>query len=140
VQNILSDSSINLIYIVGGENAVSKNMENYVKNTLGKTVTRIAGETRYETADKINNTFFGDYVSNAVIVSGENFPDALSGGAFALYLGAGMGYVPVVPVKDANASSVASWLTSHRASNAIIMGGPAAVSTQTEQTIAKAFK
>jgi len=35
---------------------------------------------------------------------------------------------------------VASWLTSHRASNAIIMGGPAAVSTQTEQTIAKAFK
>lgn len=70
------------ILLLGGELALSKNVENQLKD-LGE-VTRIAGDSRYDTARRIAEK---SDRKNAIIVSGENFPDALSASALAAKTG-----------------------------------------------------
>lgn len=63
------------IYLIGGESVISETLENSLE--LNYRVNRIYGVDRYETslkiADKLNDNF-----SEIFIVSGENYPDALS--------------------------------------------------------------
>lgn len=64
--------------ILGGENAVSSNVENTLRNQ-GLSVTRYAGENRYQTAEVIANEIRRRTGSNeAFLVSGEDFADAMS--------------------------------------------------------------
>ncbi|MDL2311106.1 cell wall-binding repeat-containing protein [Peptostreptococcaceae bacterium OttesenSCG-928-C18] len=85
VDNSLSTAVINEIVrlqakeviILGGTGSVSQNVENSA-NTIAtvEKVTRIAGYDRYQTSVKIAEKSIN---TNAVISSGQNFPDALSG-------------------------------------------------------------
>lgn len=69
------------IVIVGGESAVSADVEKQIASGTGAPTRRIAGADRYETmlllAKELPKT------THVVVASGENFPDALSGGAAA---------------------------------------------------------
>lgn len=68
------------VYILGGENTISKNIE---ESLVGKNVFRIAGKDRYETCNKIiEETMKYGHYTNIVIVSGTSFPDALSSAAY----------------------------------------------------------
>ncbi len=68
-------------YIIGGEGAVSKEIEGLVRK-YGK-VERIAGNSRYETSILVAETFF-DTPKTAVLASAKNFPDGLCGGPLAM--------------------------------------------------------
>lgn len=63
------------IYILGGENTISKEVEESLKDLK---VIRLAGDTRYETSKVImeETAKLGEY-KNLVLVSGSNYPDAL---------------------------------------------------------------
>lgn len=61
------------IIIVGGEKAVSKEVENILKKYCHN-VERIAGKDRYET----NLLTMKDYEGEVIVASGENFADAIS--------------------------------------------------------------
>ncbi len=69
------------VYILGGTAAVSSGMENMVQSNGFKHITRIAGETRYDTAAKITEQLNAKTRTPVVLVSGENYPDALSSAA-----------------------------------------------------------
>ena len=71
----------NQYYVIGGEGAVSKEIEAVV-NQYG-TVQRIAGSSRYETSILVAETFF-ENPDTAVLASVKNFPDGLCGGPLAM--------------------------------------------------------
>lgn len=85
-QNTLNEIkrlSASNVVILGGEEALSKTVENQLK-TQGLNVTRYAGENRYQTAGLIASkvtSLTGS--SEAILVSGENFADAMSIAPFA---------------------------------------------------------
>ncbi|WP_100065896.1 cell wall-binding repeat-containing protein [Miniphocaeibacter massiliensis] len=63
--------------ILGGENAVNKNIEKSLRGIKSlSSVTRIAGNDRYDTSMRIAEKSIN---KNLVIASGQDYPDALSG-------------------------------------------------------------
>ncbi|KPU43674.1 N-acetylmuramoyl-L-alanine amidase LytC precursor [Oxobacter pfennigii] len=63
------------VFIVGGEGVVSKNIADAL-TAAGKTVTRLAGDDRYETSLKVAEQIGA--TDTVVVAYGENYPDALS--------------------------------------------------------------
>lgn len=76
-----------VIIIIGGENAVSENVENRLRENF--TVYRIAGKDRYETSELVNRQTESKPIPVGV-ATGRNFPDALSAGAFMANKGYGL--------------------------------------------------
>ncbi|MDU1878384.1 MAG: cell wall-binding repeat-containing protein, partial [Finegoldia magna] len=72
------------MYIVGGENALSSNIEESVKSAVNDiNIERLKGNNRYETSVKVmeKTKEFVD-AEYLLIASGKNFPDALSATSF----------------------------------------------------------
>ena len=83
-------------YILGGTGAVSDSMKNQVKALLtgAKTVTRLGGASRYQTARLIAkkvrdlwNADIGGYSYGAVVCNGTTWPDALLAGPMSSWYG-----------------------------------------------------
>ncbi len=75
-------STVKNIYIIGGTGVISSKAE----STLAAygTVKRIAGSNRYETCVAVNNYFSSVLTGKSVcLTTGQNYPDALSGGVLA---------------------------------------------------------
>ena len=70
------------VIVLGGTAAIGNEVVEELE-AMDITVERIAGENRYETAAKIAKIVAPDGVNQAVVVSGENYPDALSVAPFA---------------------------------------------------------
>ena len=115
------------IYIVGGEGAVSAAYEAELK-AFGK-VTRVFGESRYDTSVEIAKTFCGD-VDTAVVASGKNFPDGLCGGPFAAALNA-----PLVLTKDGGAEIAAKYVAEEKVTSGYVLGGDGAIEDETVDII-----
>ena len=118
------------VFIVGGNAAVSPDVERQVKELLGFgcAVSRVAGQTRYETslvAAEINPKS-----SNTVIIAtGGNYADALSVSPYAFASGS-----PVLLCDSASglAGSAVESIRSGGYSRAVIVGGTAAVPASVE--------
>lgn len=79
VENYIREKCPEKIYIIGGEGAVGSGIEQELKNAI-----RIFGKDRYDTNIKIMEAFESslDY-SNIYLVSGLDYPDALSASLIA---------------------------------------------------------
>lgn len=66
------------VYILGGTAVVNSGMDAEIQNSGFNHITRIAGETRYDTAVKIADQLNVKTGTPVVLVSGENYPDALA--------------------------------------------------------------
>ena len=132
--------SVKNIYIVGGVNAVSKNVEKAVLSTLGKkSATRFAGDNRYETCVLINKSFAKNLTGKSVcIAKGYNFPDALAGGVFAAKQKAPLFLADALGGKAELSKTQSSYLKSKNPSKLYIFGGETAVPTALVKTVAKA--
>ncbi len=71
-------NSTGSVYILGGIGSVSKDIENKVVTAGFSNISRIGGEDRYETASKIADTVGIKEGTPVIIVSGDNYPDAIS--------------------------------------------------------------
>ena len=82
VKNEIKRLGAENIIVIGGENSVSSAA---LKSLGGYKVERIAGNSRYETADKVYDRLksMGKVQDKAVLASGEGFADALSAGTIA---------------------------------------------------------
>ena len=114
------------VYIVGGDSAVSLEVQMSVE-ALGYCYSRIAGADRYDTAlliaDELRRTR-GYGLSQAIIASGDNWPDALASGAYAAAID-----VPILLTRtDELPPQTRSWLEAHRPSFMHVLGGEATVS------------
>lgn len=79
VKKYISENKISKVYIVGGEGAISKKVEEQLPNAQ-----RIAGSDRYETNLAIIKEFSNQLdFTDVYMATGEDFADALSGGALA---------------------------------------------------------
>ncbi|MGB3686307.1 MAG: cell wall-binding repeat-containing protein [Ornithinimicrobium sp.] len=95
-------------------------------------VSRISGENRYATSEAIARQWSGP-VDVAYVVSGENYPDALSAGARA-----GADEAPVVLVHpDRVPSETRAALQHLRPGKIVVVGGPSAVSTKVKKSLVK---
>ena len=78
-RNFIKD--ITNIYIIGGSDVVSLEIENEAKTNSN--CERISGDDRYETSYAVARRFFPGQKDNLVLASGDNFPDGLCGGNFS---------------------------------------------------------
>jgi putative cell wall-binding protein len=123
------------VVILGGLNSISAAVQNEVQTILpAATVERLAGANRFLTAEAIvRDSFDVGATDVAFIVSGRNFPDALSAGAAAGYIGA-----PVILVdglSSALSPATRALLSDLGVETALIAGGPKSVSTGIEDEL-----
>ncbi|MGM7702986.1 cell wall-binding repeat-containing protein [Pseudalkalibacillus sp. Hm43] len=114
--------SANQVLILGGSGAVSDSIKNKIENSGLKTV-RLKGVNRYETAVKIAETSTSAS-KKAFIVSGQQFPDALSIAPIAGKLGIPVLYVNSNKIPDATQQ----YLKKHKIQETIIVGGYSVIS------------
>ena len=83
-------------HLLGGEAAVSGEVENLLQEEMGVEVNRISGENRYETALEIAREIRKDLsFDKAILVNRSAFADAVSAGPLSAALEA-----PILPVKE----------------------------------------
>lgn len=107
------------IFIVGGESAVSKEIETALKDY--GTVTRVAGSTRYETSVEVAKTFFTD-AKTVVLASAKEFPDGLCGGPLAAAMNA-----PLILTADGKTGEAAGYVEELGVRSGIVLGGTARI-------------
>jgi spore coat protein A len=112
------------IFVLGGPAAVPESVERELTAYTSGGVRRLAGESRYGTAAAVARALFPSGVPVAYVATGENFPDALAGGAAAAAEGG-----PVLLVARDELPAVTADALRHLAPGRIVvLGGPGAVS------------
>lgn len=115
------------IYVAGGSSVVS----NDILKTLGSyTITRLAGQDRYETSFKIADYFKNDLSTTVTIATGKDFPDALSGAVLAAKENA-----PILLVDKTLDNNKINYILNKKVDKAIIFGDVSAVSKDIEDEI-----
>ncbi|WP_274624167.1 cell wall-binding repeat-containing protein [Planococcus sp. A6] len=121
------------VQVLGGTIAISDDVVKQLKSD-GIEVERISGASRYETAAKIAEKFGKS--ESAIVVSGENFPDALSVASYA-----GSEGTPILLAREGsipNATKAA--LVKMGAESSLIIGGTQAISEQAASELPNSFR
>ncbi|MDO5017963.1 MAG: cell wall-binding repeat-containing protein [Lagierella massiliensis] len=117
------------VYIVGGNDSVSKEIENNIKR-IKPSAKRLSGQNRYTTSANIANMFYKDsrFVN---VASGKNYADALSGTTLANKLNSPILLTDVlaVPVE------LRDYLVKNKIDMVYILGGEKYLSTKVEDDI-----
>lgn len=143
----LSDSALKAIkdmgykkaVVVGGTSAVPALVTSQLKAQGIGSVTRLLGDTRYETSAKITEfelaTNVGFTVDGALLATGQNFPDALAAGAVS-----GKRLTPLLLV-DPGALQACGFLSKYsgEVSRVTFVGGTNAIGDAEAASIAKAL-
>jgi len=126
------------VIVLGGTSAVSANVYNQLDALAGVSVERIAGNNRYETANKVAARTIavmdglGWYDGHAFVATGANFPDAL--GASPLAAWEGWPIYLANPAWGSNAAMVAT-MDAAGVNEAIVLGGTNVVSPAVESAL-----
>ncbi|MDO9396603.1 MAG: cell wall-binding repeat-containing protein [Herbiconiux sp.] len=120
-RTLLDELGVERVVIAGGTGTVSTGIEKALQS-IGA-VERQAGADRYETAVKVNLAAYSSS-AQAFLVTGEKFPDALSGSAWAGHLAAPLYVSPGSCVPD----EVLAALESQDVTTVTLIGGPNSLS------------
>ncbi len=125
--------SAGTVYILGGTGAVSADLEAQIQAEGFKNITRIAGADRYATSAKIADQLGVKTGTPVVLVSGENYPDALSVSSVAAEM-----QLPILLVEnDGLSASVSQEITALKPSKVYIIGGEGVISPALENQVAQ---
>ncbi|SDH45450.1 cell wall-binding repeat-containing protein [Desulfosporosinus hippei] len=125
--------SAGTVYILGGTAVVSSAMEAKVANIGCKNITRLGGTDQYETSVKITDSLEVKTGTPLVLVSGENYPDALS-----ISSTAGIMQAPILLVqKDRISEEVKQKIATIRPEKVYIIGLEGVVSAAVESDVAQ---
>ena len=117
----------NPYYVIGGESAVSTEIENVVRK-YGE-VQRIAGSGRYETSILVAETFF-ENPETAVLASAKNFPDGLCGGPLAMSKNA-----PLILTATGKESNAVAYAKANEIHIGAVLGGTGLISDEATNSI-----
>lgn len=116
----LSRLGVKEVFIVGGTASVSKEIENKL-SAKGIKITRVSGNNRYETSLAV-----ADYIGTAgeiFVVSGANFPDALSIASYAAY-----SQIPIILTESSELSEgVQEFISVYDVKKTYVVGGLGAI-------------
>ena len=110
-------------YIVGGSDVVSDRVKAELETM--RSVERISGEDRYETALNVAKKFFDMTSSTVVIATGDGFADGLVGSVTAIANNA-----PLLLANRNNIKGVAEFVKKTGAKRSIVMGGADVISNE----------
>ncbi len=132
----LDDLDVTHVTIVGGRNAVSKEVVAELSD-LGLNVQRVAGADRYETSRDVADLAVrsGVDVSRVWLATGRNFPDALAAGPA---VAAGDDLLLLVDGQDVDRSpATRDWLADHADDLSVVrlVGGTGVISSSVEFSI-----
>ncbi|WP_010677002.1 cell wall-binding repeat-containing protein [Bacillus timonensis] len=101
--------------------------------TQAATINRIEGKTRYDTAVEISKQTYPNGTNVVVLVTGEDFPDALAGSPLAFKFDA-----PILSTRKSRLPDVTrNEITRLGATEIIILGGTGAISSNVEDELKK---
>jgi len=126
------------ITIFGGTAVVSSGVQaalaHYTAGRTAAAVTRLAGSDRWGTSQQIATRLFGSGVPVAYVVSGTNFPDALTGAP----LSALDGGAPVLLTEPGSIPpATAGALAALKPKSIVVIGGSASVSAAVQSALKK---
>lgn len=121
------------VYILGGESAISEQVSAELA-ALNVQVIRIAGEDRYETAEKVAQLHSSGGSDTAMVVSGENFPDGISAASYAARKGYPVLLSREQSVPDATNRAIADL----GVEKTFVIGGTSTLSTSVAQSLPNA--
>ncbi|MDI6914482.1 MAG: cell wall-binding repeat-containing protein [Desulfitobacteriaceae bacterium] len=125
--------SAGTVYILGGTGAVSGAVEAKVTASGFKHITRLGGADRYETSVKIAGQLDIKTGTPIVLVSGENYPDALSISSSAAVMQS-----PILLVQnDGLSDAVKQEITAIKPAKVYIIGLQGVISTAVENQVAQ---
>lgn len=122
------------VFIIGGQGAVSLNVEKKIKNEVEAEVIRIEGKTRYETSKNICDYFKEHFQDTMIFASGRDFPDALSSVVLANKFKS-----PILLVDKESVKKYKSYVEEKGINNMIVLGGKGAVSLRVEYILKNNF-
>ncbi|AVP55739.1 hypothetical protein K144313037_05860 [Clostridium tetani] len=132
-KSIIKTAKPSEVFIIGGEGALSKNIEDEVKKIYSSLkITRLSGKDRYETSLKVNKYF--DNNETVIMASGINYPDALSGSALAGKLNASL-----LLINDGSLNNQIKFINKEKTKEVILLGGEGVLSKKVENSIKKSF-
>lgn len=125
--------------IIGGTVAINEAAEENIAAACGFTadhVSRIFGQSRYDTCLAINRTYAAVMTGNDICVAtGTNYPDALAGGVFAAKRSS-----PMLLVGNALTDNQKSYLGEVKPTIIYVFGGTGAVSDNVAKAVVAASK
>lgn len=127
VQAELKRLKANHVFLIGGTVALSSSVESKLKG-MGITVERLAGETRYETNEKVNAKLPNS--KGILVATGNDYPDALTAASVAV-----VKQWPIVLVKEG--MSTPARAAKAYGKNVVIVGGTQVVPASIEKEISK---
>lgn len=138
--NAMKAAGVKKIIVLGGTGAVSSAIESDLKTRLGATSERWQGGNRYSTAIAIarKGVGLGLAWNRVAIATGENFPDALSGGVLQARAGSVMLLTPSATLD----SGVRSTLAANKGAIGEVryLGGTSAVSAAVRDAVRSALQ
>lgn len=128
IDNQITRLGVKNVFIVGGLAVVSSSIQTNLESR-GIKVTRIYGQDRYETAAAVANAL--DPSDQIFVVSGENFPDALSIASYAAKF-----QIPIfLSPFDKLPSSVIDYQKAHKVKTTYIIGGEGVISSSATKNL-----
>jgi len=123
---VAADTAFNVgpLYVVGGSDVVPDAAANVMDFVTDRTLTRLAGATRYDTAIEVSKAAFPSGSSTLFVAFGENFPDGLAAGPAAIQL---KGPILLTPTAAMDAATLAE-AQRLKPSKIIVVGGSDVVS------------
>lgn len=97
-------------------NSIVDELKNIVPSLNKEDIERVEGKNRYETSLNVCSKF-NLLSDNAIVASGENFPDALSGSALASKMDA-----PIILTDGVNILKQKEYLDNNNYKNLILLG------------------
>ncbi len=128
---VIRQAGMQKAVIVGGTSAVPEQITDHLLSAGITNTQRLSGTDRYQTSLAINRHYSNLLSGNAVaLASGENFPDALSGSAFAAKKA-----IPIMLVSNRkNIAGAYDFLTGRNPSAVYIFGLEGAISSYAANT------
>jgi len=120
------------IVVLGGTGVVSPTVEKALASYTSGKVSRLAGADRYSTGGAISKDGFDQGAPVVYVATGQNFPDALAGGAAGAFKDG-----PVLLVSGASIpKATKAELTRLKPRRVVVLGGEAVVPESVEEALA----
>ena len=129
IKNIVGDSNIKKMYIIGGRASLPRKIEDNIKD-LNIEFERLAGEDRYETSSKIAKYAY-ENSDKVILASGENSIDALAAGVLTK-----MEKAPMLLVQKRRIpKSISNRIEESKAKKFLLIGGEKTISDRVKDKV-----
>lgn len=129
IKNIVGDSNIKKMYIIGGRTSLPRKIEDNIK-ALDIEYERLAGEDRYETSSKIAKYAYSSS-DKVILASGENSIDALAAGVLTK-----MEKAPMLLVQKRRIpKSISNRIEESKAKKFLLIGGEKTISDRVKDKV-----